>query len=79
MHRMLSALLILAVATPASAHEGHGQPGLLHGFSGEHGLALLAAVAVMGLTVWLRGPLSRIGARLGEPLVRLFARYRNRP
>lgn len=78
MSRMLSALLILAVATPAAAHEGHGEPGLLHGFSGEHGLALLAAILVMAVTVWLRVPLARLGARVSEPLVRLVARYRSR-
>ena len=78
MTRMLSALLILGIATPAAAHEGHGEPGLLHGFSGEHGLALLAAIAIMALTVWFRAPLTRMGVRLSEPLVRLIARYRTR-
>lgn len=63
MTRLLTALLILAAATPAVAHEGHGEPGLLHGFSGEHGLALLAAIVVMALAVGLRRPLARLVAR----------------
>ena len=84
MNRLLPTLVApilagMALAGPAAAHEGHGAPGLLHGFSDEHGLALLAAVVVMGLTAWLYRPLARLGARLGEPLVRLLARYRNRP
>jgi hypothetical protein len=79
MNRLLPTLIVLAMASPTLAHEGHGAPGLLHGFSNEHGLALLAAVVVMGLTAWLHRPLARLGARLGEPLVRLLARRRNRP
>lgn len=63
MTRLLSALLILAAATPAAAHEGHGETGLLHGFSGEHGLALLAVIVVMALAVWIRRPLARLVAR----------------
>ena len=78
MNRLPAVLSVLAMATPAVAHEGHGAPGLLHGFSDEHGLALLAAVLVMALTAWGRRPLARLGARLGEPLARLVARYRNR-
>lgn len=63
MTRLLTALLILAAATPAAAHEGHGEPGLSHGFSGEHGLALLAAIVLMALAVGLRRPLARLVAR----------------
>ena len=79
MNRPLPILVTLALATPAAAHEGHGAPGLLHGFSDEHGLVLLAAVVVMGLTAWLYRPLARLGVRITEPLVRLIARYRGRP
>ena len=78
MKRLLSALLAAALASPAAAHEGHGAPGPLHGFSDEHGLALLAAFGVMGLTVWFRAPLGRMGARLRAPTVRLIDRYRSR-
>jgi hypothetical protein len=82
MKRQLAALLALVLATlaaaPVAAHEGHGQPGLMHGFSDEHGLALLAAIVILALTVLFRAPLTRMGARLSAPLVRQIARYRSR-
>jgi hypothetical protein len=67
MKRLTPALMLLAVAGPAVAHEGHGEPGLLHGFSGEHGIALLAAIGLMVA-----------GVALARPVMRLIARARSR-
>lgn len=71
MIRLLTPVPLFLFAGPVLAHEGHGEPGLIHGFSGEHGLALLAAILVMAITAGLCRPLHRI-------CVRLVARYRTR-
>ncbi|HYE45776.1 MAG TPA: hypothetical protein VEA44_08380 [Caulobacter sp.] len=51
MRPLLPALLLAALAAPAAAHEGHGLPGLAHGFSGEHlaGLLFVGAALVWGV------------------------------
>jgi uncharacterized iron-regulated membrane protein len=50
MQKQLSALALLACASLAQAHEGHGLPGLSHWHIGDVAL-VLAAVAAAGL--WL--------------------------
>jgi hypothetical protein len=64
MKRLFPALTAALLASPAAAHEGHGAEGLLHGFSDEHGVALLAAAIVLGLAAGFRKPLARLVARL---------------
>ncbi|NBB14375.1 hypothetical protein GVN21_03265 [Caulobacter sp. SLTY] len=64
MRRFIPALTIALLASPAAAHEGHGAEGLLHGFSDEHGVALLGVAIVLGLVAAFHKPLARIVARL---------------
>jgi hypothetical protein len=50
MNKHFSALVLVAGASLAQAHEGHGLPGLSHWHASDVGL-VLAAVAALGL--WL--------------------------
>jgi len=64
MRHFIPGLTVAILASPAAAHEGHGTEGLLHGFSDEHGVALLGFAIVLGLAAALRKPLARALARL---------------
>ena len=50
MNKHVSALMLLAGASLAHAHEGHGLPGLSHWHAGDVAL-LLAGIGAIGL--WL--------------------------